>query len=101
LNWTELTPINPTNLNDLEDRIGTADAAVVAGKAAVAAAITAMGQAADGSETYAQLAGHIADISDDATATAPYVKAPLTYYQGGAKHTGTGADNGPAIRNIQ
>lgn len=92
--WTEETPISVTNLNDLEDRIATADAAVVAGKAAVAAAITAMGQAADGSETYAQLAGHIADISDDATAAVGDVLNTKTFYQGGNKKTGTMPNRG-------
>ena len=94
MNWTESTPINPTNLNDLEGRIATADANVTAGKAAVAAAITAMGQTATGSETYAQLAGHIADISDDATAVDAEVLATKTFYRAGAKGTGSMPDRG-------
>jgi len=65
-----------------------------AGKSAIAAAITAMGQTASGSETYAQLATHIQDISDDANAGVGDVLATKTFYQGGSKKTGTMPNNG-------
>jgi len=44
MNWTELTPLNPTNLNDLEARIAAADAAVVAGKLSVYNALVTAGK---------------------------------------------------------
>lgn len=64
------------------------------GKTAVAAAITGMGQAASGSDTFAQLAAKIADISDDADAGVGDVLTGKTFYQGGSKKTGTMPNNG-------
>jgi hypothetical protein len=58
------------------------------GKNSIAAAITGMGQAASGSETFANLAAKIADISDDATAGVGDVLPTKTFYQGGTKKTG-------------
>lgn len=64
------------------------------GKSAIAAAITGMGQAASGSDTFAQLAAKIGDISDNANAAVGEVLSGKTFYQGGAKKTGTMTDNG-------
>lgn len=89
MNWTELTPINLTNLNDLEVRIAAADAAVTSGKNTIAVAIVAMGQVtAVGTMTYAQLAALIQAISNDATALTTDVLPGKTFYQGGVKRTG-------------
>lgn len=58
------------------------------GKMSVAAAITAMGQVANGAETFAQLAAKIQAISSDATAGVGDVLAGKTFYSSGKK-TGT------------
>jgi len=62
------------------------------GKNAVATAITGMGQAASGSDSFAQLASKISAISNDATASAGEVLTGKTFYQGGSKKTGTMPD---------
>jgi hypothetical protein len=59
------------------------------GKTAIAAAVTGMGQAANGSETFDQLAVKIRDISKDATTVPASVIAGETFYQGGVKRVGT------------
>ncbi|MGO4181388.1 hypothetical protein AB4Z17_09420 [Paenibacillus sp. TAF43_2] len=59
------------------------------GKTAIAAAITGMGQAASGSDTHAQLATKISNISKDANAPVGEVITGKTFYQGGVKRTGT------------
>jgi hypothetical protein len=58
------------------------------GKTAIAAAITGMGQAAAGTDTFAQLATKVSLISNDANAAVGEVLADKTFYQGG-KRTGT------------
>jgi hypothetical protein len=94
-NWTATDAVTPDDMNRIENNevelkkaatIDIVDAGgkfvatdvegvlqelatdVQTGKNAVATAITAMGQAAAGSDTFAELAAHIADISDDANA---------------------------------
>lgn len=67
---------------------------VTTGKNNIAAAITAMGQAALGSETFASLAAKIRDISDDANAGVGDVLVTKTFFQGGAKRTGTMPNRG-------
>ncbi|KZE77580.1 hypothetical protein AV654_21130 [Paenibacillus elgii] len=64
------------------------------GKSAVAAAITGMGQAASQSETFAQLASKVSLISNDANASTGDVLSGKTYYQGGAKKTGSMPNHG-------
>lgn len=64
------------------------------GKNSVASAITDMGQAASGSDTFATLATKIRDISDDANALVGEVLSTKTFYQGGTKKTGTMANRG-------
>lgn len=64
------------------------------GKSAVAAAITGMGQSASGSDTFSQLASKISAISTDSDAAANEVLTGKTFYQGGAKRTGTMPNNG-------
>ncbi|WP_218103730.1 pyocin knob domain-containing protein [Paenibacillus hemerocallicola] len=63
------------------------------GKSAVATAITGMGQAASGSDTYAQLASKISAISTDANATTGQVLSGQTFYSSGLK-TGTMPNRG-------
>lgn len=95
LEWTELTPLSPTNLNNLEARIAQADANVAAGKAEIADACRDMGRsAALDTETHAQLAAHVRNISKDATATAADVLNGKTIYRDGVKDTGIMPEHG-------
>lgn len=64
------------------------------GKILIASAITDMGQAASGSDTFDTLATKIRDISDDANATVADVLSGKTFYQGGVKRTGTMSNRG-------
>jgi len=64
------------------------------GKTSVAAAITGMGQAATGADTFAQLATKVGQISSDANAAVGDVLSGKTFYQGGGKKTGTIPVNG-------
>src|SRR5690625_782309 len=64
------------------------------GKNGIATAITDMGQSASGSDTFAQLANKVKDISKDANATAAQVLSGRTYYQGGQKRSGSMANRG-------
>lgn len=66
------------------------------GKTSIASAITDMGQLAAGSDTFAQLAAKIRNISNDATAGVGDVLAGKTFYQGGVKRTGTIPSKGAA-----
>lgn len=66
------------------------------GKTSIASAIADMGQLAAGSDTFAQLAAKIRDISKDATAGVGDVLAGKTFYQGGVKRTGTIPSKGAA-----
>ena len=64
------------------------------GKTAIAQAITDMGQTASGNDSYTTLATKIRNISDDANAAVGDVLSGKTFYQGGAKRTGTMANRG-------
>jgi hypothetical protein len=74
---------------NVQAEIDNLKSSVSSGKNVIASAITDMGQPANGSETFAQLAGHIRDISKDANAGTVDVLSGKTFYQGGAKRTGT------------
>jgi len=62
------------------------------GKNGIATAITDMGQSASGSDTFAQLANKVKDISKDANATTSQVLSGRTFYQGGQKRSGSMAN---------
>lgn len=64
------------------------------GKSAIAGAVTGMGVAASNSDTFAQLAGKITDISKDATSLPAHVLLNKTFYSEGKKQTGTMLDRG-------
>jgi len=70
---------------------------VTTGKTAVASAIYAMGQQADGSMTFAELAAKIQNISKDATAAVGEVLSSKTFYAGGSKKTGTMPNRGAVV----
>ena len=74
---------------DVEGALNELFTSVSDGKTVIASSITDMGQAASGSDTFAQLAAKIRDISKDATAGVGDVLAGKTFYQGGVKRTGT------------
>ena len=98
MEWTELTPINITNLNDLEARITAANQNVSDAKTPLAAAIAAMGQASTAADSFVTMATKIRDISDDANALVSEVQNGKTFYQGGLKRTGTLAPSATDIR---
>ncbi len=95
-NWTGVDGVQDTDMNRIEGNIAELNTMVTDGKAAIADSITAMGQAASASDTHAQLAAKIRDISDDATATTSDVLATKTFYQGGVKRTGNIPSKGAA-----
>lgn len=64
------------------------------GKSAVASAITAMGVSTESDATFETMATNISDISTDADAVASNILSGKTAYSGGAKVTGTMANNG-------
>lgn len=70
------------------------------GKLDVAAAIADMGQSADSTFTFAQLAAAIRSISNDANALTGDVLANKTFYQGGEKNTGTMPNKAGTIQRI-
>ncbi len=79
--------------SDVEGALAELFTSVSDGKSAVASAITDMGQSASGSDTFSQLAVAIGNISDDANAAVGNVLTGKTFYQGGAKKTGTMPNN--------
>lgn len=64
------------------------------GKTSIASAITDMGQSANGSDTFTNLATKVRNISIDADANSAEVLAAKTFYQGGTKKTGTMPNQG-------
>lgn len=74
---------------ELEGAMSELFTSVSDGKSLVASAVTDMGQAANGSDTFSTLATKIRDVSKDANAGVGDVLASKTFYQGGVKRTGT------------
>lgn len=91
---SEALAATPKAVKAAYDRAEQAFTQASDGKTAVAAAITGMGQSAAGSDTHTQLATKIRQISNDANASAAEVLAGRTYYQGGAKRTGSMPNRG-------
>lgn len=93
MNWTEQTPINTTNLNDLESRINQANQNVTNGKTAIANAITSKGITASSSDPFSTLASKISTPSlvntADASATSSDIRNGKDGYINGNKITGT------------
>jgi hypothetical protein len=92
LNWTESTPISVANLNDLENRITTAETNVTNGKSAIANAVNAKGIPASSSDAFSALATKIATPSlvntADANAVAGDILSGKSGYVNGVKVTG-------------
>ncbi len=82
---------------NVEDALAELVGTVQSGKSAIASSLAAMNQAATSAETHAQLAAKIRDISKDANATTSQVLTGKTFYQGGAKRTGTMPNRGKTI----
>lgn len=89
-----LSSLQTTNKGNVVAAINELFQSASNGKSTVAAAITGMGQAASGSDTYAQLASKISAISTDANAAVGEVLTSRTFYQGGVKRTGTMPNRG-------
>ena len=123
-NWNDKDAVKPSDMNRIEGNIlelkkaATIDIADTAGnftatnvegalqelagnvkngKTNIANAITAMGQSASGDSTFETLAAKIRDISKDATAGTGDVLSGKTFYQGGAKKTGTMPNRGAVV----
>jgi len=123
-NWNDKDAVRPSDMNRIEGNIlelkkaATIDIADTAGnfaatnvegalqelagnikngKTNIANAITAMGQSASGGDTFDTLAAKIRDISKDATAGTGDVLSGKTFYQGGAKKTGTMPNRGAVV----
>lgn len=91
---SEALAATPKAVKAAYDRAEAAFQSASDGKTAVAAAITGMGQSAAGSETFAQLATKVGQISNDANAAVGEVLSGRTFYQGGVKRTGAMTDRG-------
>lgn len=86
--------INPTNpvpadFNRIEGNIDFLNTDIETKKGAIVDAINTMGRSVTIANTHAELAVAIKDISDDANAGVADVLQGKTFYQGGAKKTGT------------
>ena len=94
--------IAATNVeNALQELYGN----TVTGKGKIASALAVMNQTASSSDTYDTLANKIKAISTDADAAVGNVLSGKTFYQGGAKRTGTMPNRGaynitPGTSNI-
>jgi len=94
--------IAATNVeNALQELYGN----TVTGKGKIASALAVMNQTASSSDTYDTLANKIKAISTDANAAVGNVLSGKTFYQGGAKRTGTMPNRGaynitPGTSNI-
>ena len=87
--WTAVDGVQDSDMNRIEGNISELNDLATTGKAAIAAAITAMGQAAAGSDSFATLASKISNISDDATAAAAQLLTGFSMYSGGIKVNGS------------
>lgn len=85
------------NMDILDQKVQEAFQSASNGKTTIASAITGMGQSASGSDTFATLAEKIEDISTDADVAISQVLSGKTFYQGGAKKTGTMSNRGSTI----
>jgi hypothetical protein len=93
-NIGNLTNLSTTAKDNLVNAVNELFSNVSNSKNLIASAITDMGQQASGSDTFANLALKIRDISDDASAVISEVLATKTFYQGGVKRTGTMPNKG-------
>ena len=84
-------PKNPVaeDFNRIEGNIAFLKQDIETKKGAIVAAINDMNQPAQVTDTHAQLASKIKDISKDATAAVGDVEKGKTFYAGGQKRTGT------------
>jgi hypothetical protein len=88
--WTANPKIpDPSDFNRIEGNIDFLKQDIETKKGLIVDAINDMNQTADVTDTYAQLAGKIRDISKDADASVDNVLSGKTFYQGGGKKTGT------------
>lgn len=90
LDW-KTNPKNPVpaDFNRIESNIEFLKGDIETKKGAIVDAINDMNQPAEITDTHAQLASKIRDISKDATAAVGDVEKGKTFYAGGEKRTGT------------
>jgi len=79
----------PEDFNRIEGNIDFLKSDIETKKGLIVAAINDMNQPAQVTDTHAQLASKIRDISKDATAAVGDVEKGKTFYSGGQKRTGT------------
>jgi hypothetical protein len=95
LSW-KTNPTNPVpdDFNRIEGNIAFLKEEIETKKGVIAEAINDMNQPATITDTHAQLAAKIRDISKDADAAVANVLSGKTFYQGGLKRTGTMPNRG-------
>ncbi len=86
----------PEDFNRIEGNIDFLKSDIETKKGVIVAAINDMNQPAEVTDSHAQLADKIRDISNDATAVVGDVESGKTFYSAGAKKTGTLALSGTA-----
>ncbi|NLK38000.1 MAG: hypothetical protein GX299_07940 [Epulopiscium sp.] len=86
----------PEDFNRIEGNIDFLKSDIETKKGVIVAAINDMNQPAEVTNTHAELADKIRDISNDATAVVGDVESGKTFYSAGAKKTGTLALSGTA-----
>ena len=86
----------PEDFNRIEGNIDFLKSDIETKKGAIVDAITDMNKPAEVTDSHAQLADKIRDISNDATAVVGDVESGKTFYSAGAKKTGTLALSGTA-----
>ncbi len=97
-----INPKNPKSedFNRIEGNISALKEEIETKKGLIVDAVNSMGQAAALNDTHLDLATKIKQISNDATANENDVLSGTTFYQGGAKKTGTMLNRGTINQTI-
>lgn len=94
-----INPKNPVaeDFNRIEGNIDFLNTDIETKKGLIVDAINDMNQTAEVTDTHAELADKIRDISNDANAAVGEVLSGKTFYQGGIKRTGTMPNRGAQV----